>query len=196
MLAFHKLLTFVLLVGRAWAIPRGAAELHDFKEYKVKEALLRPPVGWTLVGEAPSDHIISLRVGLPQSNFEALEQHLFEVSDPDHSRYGQHLSKEEVEELVAPPPESLKKVNAWLKAHGFKEIELDRSPAKDWVSIKVPVKIAEQMLRTVSLFSHCASREFKILILIIALSQSLPLTEISRLETRRVWRQAGSNDEL
>ncbi|RXW25417.1 hypothetical protein EST38_g412 [Candolleomyces aberdarensis] len=148
MLPFRKLLTLVLLVSQAWAIPSGAAERYDFKEYKVKEALLRPPVGWTLVGEAPPDHTISLRVGLPQSNFEALEQHLFEVSDPDHSRYGQHLSKEEVEELVAPPPESLKMVNAWLKAHGFKEIELDRSPAKDWVSIKVPVKIAEQMLRT------------------------------------------------
>lgn len=147
MLALRKLLTLVLLVGHAWAIPSGT---FDLREYKVKESLLRPPVGWTLVGEAPSDHIISLRVGLPQSNFATLEQHLFEISDPDHSRYGQHLSKEDVEELVAPPPESLKKVNAWLKAHGFKEIDLDRSPAKDWVSIKVPVKVAEQMLQTVS----------------------------------------------
>ena len=145
--AYRKLFTLLLLIGYAWAIP-GSQQPR--KDLKVKESLLRPPVGWSLVGVAPPDHTISLRIALPQSKFDTLEQHLFEVSDPDHPRYGQHLSKEAVEDLVTPPPESLKKVNEWLKSHGFSEVDMNRSPAKDWVNVKVPVKLAEEMLGTVS----------------------------------------------
>ena len=46
--------------------------------YKVKESIL-PPRGWTKQARAPPDHVIQLRIALPQGNFEALEQHLFEV---------------------------------------------------------------------------------------------------------------------
>lgn len=70
-------------------------------------------------------------------------------SDPFHDRYGQHLSKEEVESLVAPEPESVHLVNEWLASHGLYEDSLSRSPAKDWVLVKVPVSLAEDMLKTV-----------------------------------------------
>lgn len=147
--SYRRLFALVLLLGCAWALPGSGNPLHE--DFKVKESILHPPSGWSLVGAAPPDHTISLRIGLPQSNFVSLEQHLVEVSDPDHPRYGQHLSKQAVEELVAPPPESLKMVNEWLKAHGFKEVDMDRSPAKDWVNVKVSVKTAEEMLGTVSI---------------------------------------------
>lgn len=157
--SYRKLLTLVLLIGHAWALPNLSPSAGDnYQDYKVKEALHQPPVGWTLVGSAPSNHIISLRIALPQSNFEALEQHLFAVSDPESERYGQHLTKEAVEELVKPPPDSLRKVNAWLKAHGFEEAHLDRSPAKDWINVKVPVKVAEEMLGTVKPSLESVSR--------------------------------------
>ena len=73
-------------------------------------------------------------------------------SDPFHDRYGQHLSKEEVEDLVAPEAESVHLVNEWLASHGVYEDGLTRSPAKDWVHIKIPVALAEEMLKTVCAF--------------------------------------------
>lgn len=76
---------------------------------------------------------------------------MYEVSDPDHVRYGAHLSKEEVEALVAPHDESIDMVNAWLASHGIQDSDITRSPAKDWAHIKVPVSKAEDMLDTVSL---------------------------------------------
>jgi len=118
--------------------------------YKVKESI-PPPRGWVKLKPAPPDHNIELRIGLPQPNFHVLEQHLYEVSDPYHERYGAHLSKVEVEELVAPHPESLALVDEWLASHGIQESVLVRSPAKDWVIINVPVNLAEKMLDTVSL---------------------------------------------
>ncbi|KDR84041.1 hypothetical protein GALMADRAFT_693836 [Galerina marginata CBS 339.88] len=115
--------------------------------YKTKEEIY-PPRGWVKHSKPPPDHLISLRIGLPQHNFHVLEQHLYEVSDPDHERYGQHLSKEDVEALVSPHPESLDTVNDWLAGFDLKEKDLIRSPAKDWITITIPVSMAEKMLDT------------------------------------------------
>ncbi|THH33479.1 hypothetical protein EUX98_g707 [Antrodiella citrinella] len=115
--------------------------------HKVKEDI-PSPIGWVKGGPAPSDATIELRIALPQPNFAELERHLYEVSDPFHERYGQHLSQAEVEALVTPHPESIHTVNEWLASHGLYEDDLARSPAKDWVRVKVPVSLAEEMMDT------------------------------------------------
>jgi tripeptidyl-peptidase-1 len=119
------------------------------REYSTKEQISSPR-GWVKLSRPPPDHNIILRIGLPQPNFHVLEKNLYEVSDPKHPRYGQHLSKSEVEALVAPHPESLNLVNEWLATFGVDEDSLVRSPARDWVTLKIPVSLAEKMLDTVS----------------------------------------------
>ncbi|GLB34137.1 putative protein CC1G_01435 Coprinopsis cinerea okayama7 130 [Lyophyllum shimeji] len=114
---------------------------------KVKETII-PPRGWQQHGVPPPDHRIVLRIGLPQPNFHVLEKHLYEVSDPYHHRYGTHLSKEETERLVAPHQESVDAVDEWLESHGIKQSDLVRSPAKDWVTLTIPISLAEKMLGT------------------------------------------------
>lgn len=123
--------------------------------YNVKERI-EAPRGWVKHSKPRPDHRIVLRIGLPQPNFSQLEKHLYEVSDPDHERYGQHLSKAEVEQLVAPHQESVDSVNDWLLSFGLKEDDLVHSPARDWVTIKVPVSLAEKMLDTVSFIDATA----------------------------------------
>lgn len=54
------------------------------------------------------------RPQVKQSNRDALERHFFEVSDPDHARYGQHLSHDEVQQLVMPEPRSILAALGWL----------------------------------------------------------------------------------
>jgi tripeptidyl-peptidase-1 len=128
--------------------PVAAAPGRDCA-YSLKEEVSAPR-GWEKHSRPNPDHNIVLRIGLPQPNFHVLEKNLYEVSDPSHERYGQHLSKEEVEALVAPHPESIELVNEWLSTFGVNEDSLVRSPAKDWVTLKVPVSLAEKMLDTVS----------------------------------------------
>ena len=143
----HFLFPVVLLgFGYLATSPVAAAP----RDYSVKEEVSSPK-GWVKHSRPPPDHNIILRIGLPQPNFHVLEKNLYEVSDPDHERYGQHLSKSEVEALVAPHPESLNLVNEWLGNFGVTEDSLVRSPARDWVTLKVPVSLAEKMLDTVSL---------------------------------------------
>ncbi|KAF8638557.1 hypothetical protein AX17_002100 [Amanita inopinata Kibby_2008] len=139
---------------------------------KVKESI-SPPHGWTKHALAPSDHEVDLHIGLPQSNFPLLEKHLFEISDPSHERYGAYLSKEDVEELVAPHPSSVEAVDEWLASHGLREGDFSRSPAKDWVFARVPVWLAERMLNTTyHVWQHEGSGDY----LVRTTSYSLPET--------------------
>ncbi|KAH8114716.1 tripeptidyl peptidase A [Phellopilus nigrolimitatus] len=114
---------------------------------KLKE-LVEHPRGWVKGDPAPADHILELRIALPQPNFHVLEQHLYEVSDPNHERYGKHLAKQEVEDIIAPRPESVELVDEWLISHGLNIDDFVRSPARDWVTVQVPVAVAEAMLAT------------------------------------------------
>ncbi|TFK66563.1 tripeptidyl peptidase A [Pluteus cervinus] len=134
-----RLLLALLCAAPAFGLPTSP--------YEVKESV-NPPHGWVQHSTAPPEHSIELRIGLPQPNFGILESHLYEVSDPDHHRYGQHLSKEEVEELVAPHPGSLDAVDEWLAFHGIQEEDISRSPAKDWITLSLPVELVEKMLDT------------------------------------------------
>ncbi|KAI0059713.1 tripeptidyl peptidase A [Artomyces pyxidatus] len=115
--------------------------------HKIVESVASPS-DWIHVGSAPADHVIPLRIALPQANFAALEEHLYAVSNPAHERYGAHLSKAEVEALVAPHPDSVSAVDTWLSEHGIPDGACTRSPAGDWVSVSVPVAVAERMLDT------------------------------------------------
>ncbi|KAG2062861.1 subtilisin-like protein, partial [Suillus decipiens] len=115
---------------------------------KVKESIHGPPRGWYEHSPAPKHHILELKIALSQPKFPELEQHLWEISDPSHARYGAHLSKQETETLMAPCSKTLDIVSEWLALHGLAEEDVVRSSARDWVTIRVPVSLAEEMLDT------------------------------------------------
>ncbi|KAI0080787.1 tripeptidyl peptidase A [Panus rudis PR-1116 ss-1] len=125
----------------------AAAAPSKFTAHKLKESIPSPG-NWVKTAPAPKDLTIELRIALPQPNFAELERHLYEVSDPVHERYGQHLSKEEVEVLSAPHPDSIQTVDEWITHHGVPADAVVRSSAKDWVRVTVPISLAEEMLNT------------------------------------------------
>ncbi|KIX00814.1 uncharacterized protein Z518_09879 [Rhinocladiella mackenziei CBS 650.93] len=113
------------------------------------------PRAWSNLGPAPGEHLIHLTIGLSQSRFSELERHLYEVSDPSHARYGQHLSAEEVHRLVKPSDDASDAVHEWLEEHGVDLTQLKYSPAKDWISVTLPVSHVEELLHTdYSVYEH------------------------------------------
>ena len=117
--------------------------------FRLKEEVV-PPRGWVKLFNPPSSHTIRLRIGLPQLKFDELEKHLFEISDPNHHRYGKHLSKAEVEALVAPHKNSIDMVDGWLESFAIPRSHIARSPANDWITVNISLSLAEEMLNTVS----------------------------------------------
>lgn len=68
------------------------------------------------------------------------------ASDPFHARYGQHLTKAEVDELVKPSAESLEAVQDWLSEHDINNI--DFSSSRDTIKFALPLSEAEDLLNT------------------------------------------------
>ncbi|KAN0097087.1 Peptidase S8/S53 domain containing protein [Tylopilus felleus] len=149
------------------------ADRYKDVPYKIKESIQGPPHGWIRHGPASPDHFLELKIALPQPHFSILENHLREVSNPKHERYGAYLSKEETEALMAPHPETLDVVSEWLSSHGIEEEHVYRSSAQDWVTIRVPVAVAEEMLNTkYDVYTHSDSGES----IVRTTSYSLPET--------------------
>jgi tripeptidyl-peptidase-1 len=81
--------------------------------------------------------------------------HLTTVSDPTHTRYGQHLSQAEVEELIKPSADTSELVTEWLEDNGIDEKHCDFSGARDFISVPLAVEEVERLLDTkYSIYEH------------------------------------------
>ncbi|PIL34082.1 hypothetical protein GSI_03793 [Ganoderma sinense ZZ0214-1] len=140
-----------------------SSQSKRWDDFGVKHAWDEVPRGWELHGPAPTDYTFDMRIALRQDRFDDLVTALYEVSDPTHERYGQHLSKEEVAALVAPHRDSVDLVESWLAAHNLDLASSERSHAGDWITIRVSVAQAEKMLGTkYNVFRHGQSDEYVI----------------------------------
>ncbi|KAH8089879.1 tripeptidyl peptidase A [Cristinia sonorae] len=139
-----------------------AAIPSKFTAHRVKDATPSPRE-WVKRSRAPADASIELRITLPLDNWEVVERHITEVSDPYHARYGQHLSVEEIRELNTPHQDSVDAVTEWLAAHGLHGDLLQRSTAGDSFKVKVPVSVAEKLMKTeYHVWEHSDSGELTI----------------------------------
>lgn len=137
---FSGLSVAILTLGHAHAVPTSSRSTYAVKERHIK------PTAWTNTGPAPALEKIHLQIGLRQQNKGAIEQHLLEISDPSHHRYGQHMSSEEVDAVIAPSTESVDLVSSWLEEHGIADATF--TSAKDWVHVVIPIEKAEELLQT------------------------------------------------
>ncbi|KAJ7089878.1 peptidase S8/S53 domain-containing protein [Mycena belliarum] len=152
--------TFVLVLVQLSAAKPLAGKRWD--DVAVKHAWVEPPRGWELHSTPPEDHLFDMRIALKQNKLDELISSLFEVSDPTHARYGKHLSKEEVDALVAPHPDSVEAVEAWLEHHGINPADAEfRSAGGEWITIRVSIAQAERMLNTkYGVYHHAASDSY------------------------------------
>ncbi|KAJ6616964.1 peptidase S8/S53 domain-containing protein [Mycena sp. CBHHK59/15] len=131
-------------------------------DVSLKHSWIEVPRGWEFHSTPAEDASLDMRIGLKQNKLEELITSLYEVSDPAHEKYGQHLSKEEVDALVAPHPDSVEAVESWLQHHGVNPADaLFRSAAGEWITIRVTVSQAERMLNTkYGVYYHAASDSY------------------------------------
>ncbi|KAK5322492.1 hypothetical protein LTR93_005695 [Exophiala xenobiotica] len=131
-----------------------SSPLNPRFDYAVKETNNVPPK-WSIAGNPHPFHLLKLNIGLTPNNFDLLEQHLHEVSDPSHHRYGQHLSQQEVHDLISPSDETTESLQDWLSGHGIDPSHLEFNSARDWVTLTLPVAQIERLLDTkYSVYQH------------------------------------------
>lgn len=127
----HFLLFASLVAG---LVPRDP---FVFKEHAVI------PHGWSEVEPSfARDDFIQLDIGLVQQNLDRAAALLHRISDPLHESFGEHLSQEQLHELVSPHESTRDGVRRWLAAHGVDDVRESHAS----VQVVVPISKAEQML--------------------------------------------------
>lgn len=83
------------------------------------EQISQPPQPWTILeAPNPSQQIeLSIALALPQQR--DLVQQLFDISTPDHQKYGHHLGAKEALQLLQPKTTSVNRTLTWLQTLGL-----------------------------------------------------------------------------
>ncbi|KAJ4359194.1 Tripeptidyl-peptidase sed2 [Ascochyta clinopodiicola] len=110
------------------------------------EDLRAVPEGWTAIGTPAGHRKLPFRIAVRSADNNILERTLMEVSDPNHVRYGQHLKRDELRDLIKPRAESTKAVLSWLEESGISSRDIKNDG--EWITFHAPVERAESMLGT------------------------------------------------
>ncbi|KAH8997709.1 subtilisin-like protein [Lactarius hatsudake] len=102
----------------------------------VKHSWNAVPNNWVSLGRPPPGTTIDLYIALKPHRENALINALYEVSEPGHSRYRAHLTKEQVADLVAPRPETLELVKSWLEHHGISSSSVSMTHGGNTLKLK------------------------------------------------------------
>lgn len=155
-----------VLLGTAAAA--GVLASPTPNDYVVHERRAVLPRSWTEEKRLDKASILPMRIGLTQSNLDRGHDLLMEISDPRSSRYGQHLSVEEVHSLFAPSQETVDRVRAWLESEGIAGDRISQSSNEQFLQFDASAAEVERLLGTEYYLythqgsgkSHIACREY------------------------------------
>ena len=174
-LSLLSILAAALLAGPATSLPShwgGMLVKHKWNDL---------PSNWVSVGYPANGTTIRLHIALKPERENALIDALYEVSQPGHPkhvlfttpqleaylrvlllrfRYGAHLSKEQVAEIVAPHPDTLEFVFSWLEFNGVSRSSISTTHS-GWLTVaEVPVSRANRLLgASYQFYNHAGTNE-------------------------------------
>jgi tripeptidyl-peptidase I len=188
-------------------VPIGFANTiaRRWDDTRVKHSWGSIPEKWEYHGHPPDHATIDLRVALKPHRDNALVDALYEVSNPEHPkcvsvlllpasaftlsrrcigchrRYGAHLSKEQVAELVAPHPDTVELIGSWLGHHDVPTSLVSISHGGSWLTLSgVPVAQADALLgASYRLYRHTETHE----VVLRTISYALPAVLHERVQT-------------
>ncbi|KAF3491078.1 tripeptidyl-peptidase 1 [Arthroderma uncinatum] len=113
---------------------------------KVVEHLDSTPEGWRKIGAADPSAIIDFWLAIERENPEDLYTAIYDVSTPGHARYGKHLNREELDDLLRPRAETSEGIISWLTTGGVSPQGI--RDEGDWIRFSTNVKTAEKLMNT------------------------------------------------
>ncbi|KAH8979043.1 subtilisin-like protein [Lactarius akahatsu] len=169
---------------------------------KVKHAWDAVPNNWESLGHPSNQTTIDLYFALKSHHEDAMAEALYGVSDPErsryaptppicarmhppvslsHVRYGAHLSKEQVAEVVAPHPDTLELASSWLGHCNIPSSSISMTLGGNWLKvIGVSVSQANRILgASYQLYQHVETNDT----VLRTISYSLPEVLHGRIQT-------------
>ncbi|KAH9011452.1 subtilisin-like protein [Lactarius hengduanensis] len=150
-------------------------------DVRTKHAWSAIPEHWETLGHLAAGTTIDLHIALEPQRKNAVVDALYDVSSPRSPKYGAHLSREQLADLVAPHPDTLAFVASWLKHHGVHPSSVSRSHGGGWLTVAdVPMSQANNILSaSYQLYRHAKTNETAIR----TISYGLPVELHSHVKT-------------
>lgn len=141
----------LLLIIAIYLIHQALAADFSRTSQRTVEALRGVPHGW-IEGNKPSPSLlINFRLAIKQPTKE-LNKAVIDISTPTHPRYGQHMKREELREMLRPDPAILSDILVWLRSENVPPDTI--GVEGNWIKFQVPVSQAERMLKTRFSYYH------------------------------------------
>ena len=134
------LLLIIAAIAGVHAAPASASELT------ILEKLRGIPTGWHQGRAPPASQRLRFRIAVRQENAYNFEQHVLAISDPDHHKYGQHVKRDDLKNMLRPSDEASSAILGWLDSQGISAKDIEDNG--DWINFYVPALEAERMLDT------------------------------------------------
>ncbi|KAH9021889.1 subtilisin-like protein [Lactarius pseudohatsudake] len=142
-------------------VPLGAIATSRWDDMRSKHSWKSIPDNWESLGLPTPDTIIDLYIALKPDRENALIDALNEVSNPRHPRYGMHLSREQVADIVAPHPDTVQLVHSWLQYHRVTSSSVSVTHGGSFLTVTgVSVSQANDLLgASYQLYTHTETNE-------------------------------------
>ena len=152
--------SFTYLVGLLSVVtPLATVHAAPRPGLSVFESLPAIPQGWIQGDAVPSAIRLRFRIAIKQQNAHAFEQHVMDISTPDHPKYGEHMTREELKDMLRPSIDASNSIIGWLEAEGIPAKDLEDDG--DWVNFYVPAAEAERILDTKSVMDDYIERSVR-----------------------------------
>ena len=112
----------------------------------VFENLPSIPQGWKQGGAVPASTRLRFRIAVKQQNAFEFEQHVIDISTPNHAKYGQHMSRDELKRMLRPSSDASEAILNWLDSEGVSGSDVEDDG--DWINFHVAAVEAERILDT------------------------------------------------
>jgi len=114
------------------------------------------PSNWILNHRALQDQPVTFTLALKQRNVEVLERLVLQHADPRDPTYSQHLTREEVMALIAPPKEVQHKIIKWVLGSASRfGSQVTMKNNQDAIQFTGPARWVEQLFETeLYVFTH------------------------------------------
>ncbi|KAF7982625.1 hypothetical protein HWV62_27045 [Athelia sp. TMB] len=135
------------MVGTLVAIALWAAlSVKALSSYTLAahERLDAIPEGFLTAGRAPDHSLLSLQFALKPRDISGLERVFYAVSTPGNSKYGKHLSQDEVAAFVRPSNLTTSLVTDWLASYLIEPTSTSFSG--NTLQVSIPVSTASALL--------------------------------------------------
>ncbi|KAH9051099.1 peptidase S8/S53 domain-containing protein [Lactarius vividus] len=148
-------------------VPLHGIATSPWDDMRSKHSWKYNPDNWEYLGLPTADTTIDLYIALKPYRENALVVALNEVSDPRHPRhlplyrYGMHLSREQVADLVAPHPDTVQLVHSWLEHHRITSSSVSATHGGSFLTVTgVSVSQANDLLgASYQLYTHTKTNE-------------------------------------